>query len=126
MTWHPVPPGPRPTGQAWYPLLGQWGPARFDDIPDDAFVFDDGDLDLALFGHLLATPIAPDAWVTREGKVIQIRDLELSHLRNIIRMIERGILAARERTGKGPRTLAERAESDERVRNLLNEWLRRF
>lgn len=124
MTWHPVPSGPWPPGQAWYPLLGQWGTAHILDIPDEAFAFDD--LDLDLFGHLLATPVAPDAWVTRDGKVIPICELELSHLRNIIRMIERGILAARERTGKGPRTLAERAESDERVRNLLNEWLRRF
>lgn len=114
MTWHPIPGGPWPPGQAWYPLLGQWGPAHLD-MPDEAFGFD------GPFGGLSA-----DVWKTREGKIIPIGELETGHLRNILRMIERGVVAARERTGKGPRTLAERARNDERVQNLLDEWLRRF
>jgi hypothetical protein len=112
--WFPMPSGPHPPGQAWYPLLGKWGPAHLDP-PDEAFGFDEFD-----------EPLAPYLWRTKDGEVIAICDLELSHLRNILRMIERGIVAARERTGRGARTLAERAESDERVRNLLNEWLSRF
>lgn len=116
MKWHPVPPGPRPLGQAWYPLLGQWGTAD-PHIPDEAFGFDDDP-----FGGGLSA----DVWKTREGKIIPIGELETGHLRNILRMIERGVVAARERTGKGPRTLAERARNDERVQNLLDEWLRRF
>lgn len=112
-----VPDGPWPAGQAWYPMLGQWGPIGQVGIPDD--------LDFDPFFEEEA-PLAPHLWKTKEGKILQIRDLELSHLRNIIRMIERGILSTRERTGAGPRTLSERADTDERVKNLLNEWLRRF
>lgn len=116
MTWHPIPGAPGPPGQAWYPLRGRWGPADLGP-PDEAFEsWDDSEME----------PLDSDLWRTKGGRIIPIRNLELGHLRNILRMIERGIVAARERTGRGSRTLAERAESDERVRNLLNEWLRRF
>lgn len=114
--WHPLPSGSFPPGQAWYPLLGRWGPADLGP-PDEAFEF---------YDESEAEPLDSDLWKTKDGKIIPIRSLELGHLRNILRMIERGVVAARERTGKGPRTLAERARNDERVQNLLDEWLRRF
>ena len=106
----PAPDGPWPAGKAWYPLLGQFGPAQ-SSFPDD---FDPWDPAEPLF-----PPVVPaDSWKTREGKIIRISDLETSHLRNIIRMIER--------EGGGPGCLVKIQEKNERVRNLLDEWLKRF
>jgi len=103
----PVPPGPWPAGQAWYPLLGTWGPVGSFDMPDD--LPDDLFLEVELPLH---------CWRTREGNVVRICDLETSHLRNILRMIERA--------NGGPGCLVKLQETNGRVRNLANEWLKRF
>jgi hypothetical protein len=104
---HPVPPGPWPAGQAWYPLLGTWGPSR-SLLPDDWDPSWEEERE----------PLAPDLWQTKEGKIVRIADLETGHLKNIIRMIEKA--------NGGPGCLVRLHQKNERVRNLLNEWLRRF
>jgi hypothetical protein len=77
-----------------------------DDLPDDMF------LDVEL------PPLAPHLWKTMEGKVIKICDLETSHLRNILRMIERA--------NGGPGCLVKLQQTNGRVQNLANEFLKRF
>lgn len=106
----PVPDGPWPAGQAWYPLLGQWGPSH-------GFYPDDWDPSWEEQVEE-KKPLAPDLWKTKEGQIIKIVDLEIGHLRNIIKMIER--------ENGGPGSLVKLHQKSERVKNLLNEWLRRF
>jgi len=55
--------------------------------PDDFDILDDWvELPPPLPRYLMA---AKDTWVTKEGRVISIRELEDSHLRNIDRMLRR-------------------------------------
>lgn len=103
----PVPAGAWPAGQAWYPMLGQWGPAG-NLWPDDWDPSWEKEIE----------PLADDLWRTKDGKVIKISDLETRHLRNIIRLIER--------TNGGRGCLAKLQEKSPRLRNLLDEWLARF
>lgn len=105
----PVPDGPMPAGQAWYPLLGEWGPPLW--FGDDS----GNDLDWDPFDT--ENELDPHLWQTKEGEVLLISKLETSHLRNILRMLERK---------HGPGSLARLGKTEARVRNLTNEWLRRF
>ncbi len=108
MSWISPPPGPFPPGQAWYPLLGRFGPTGSIGADDFDPWQDEGQEEL--------TPA--DCWKTKDGKVVPIAQLETLHLRNIIRMIERN--------NGGPGCLIKLQEKRPRVRNLVAEFVKRF
>jgi hypothetical protein len=82
---------------------------------DDAAFFDpdDGIRDTSLDGD----DLPPHLWRTFKGEIVQIKSLTTSHLRNILRLIERK---------NRMYTLAKLAECIPRVRCLTDEWLSRF